>query len=377
MSRPRKPARLWYDGKAATWCILDAGRKSRLGLGKEQRSEAEKRLEDHLLAKRTDDRPSKGRRADKISCAEVLDRYAAKADVKRPVELAQRLSLLLDFFGEMTLEDVDEDSCEEFVEIVGSASYGRRCLEDFRAATNAYARAGYLRDQVRFTLPEKPRGRVDWLTWEEAVALCRTAWRYRESQVRETRDGRRRVETTKRPNKHIVKFIAAGIGTCSRSARIHQASYLAEPGRPFVDLVAGFYHRAAPGEKVAANKQAPPIPIGSRLLKSMNRWHAGGDKYLVEFAGRPADCRRAFEATVRRARKAYPDLFKRDDGSPKKIVRHTLRHTGITWLAIAGVDPYEICKFAGITMETFDRVYSHHHPAYMKGVMKAQEKAAA
>ena len=377
MSRPRKPARLWYDEKAATWCVLDAGSKCRLGLGKEQRAEAEKRLEDHLLAKRTDDRPSKGRRADKISCAEVLDRYAAKAEVKRPVELAQRLSLLLDYFGEMTLDDVDEDSCDEFVEVVGSASYGRRCLEDFRAATNAYARAGYLRDQVKFTLPEKPSGRVDWLTWEEAVALCRTAWRYRESQVRETRTGRRRVETTKRPNKHIVKFIAAGIGTCSRSARIHQASYVAEPGRPFVDLDNGIYYRAAPDEKVAANKQAPPIPIGSRLLKSMKRWHAAGDKYLVEFAGRPADCRRAFEATVKRARKAYPDLFKRDDGSPKKIVRHILRHTGITWLAIAGVDPYEICKFAGLTMETFERVYSHHHPAYMQGVMKAQAKKAA
>ena len=60
------------------------------------------------------------------------------------------------------------------------------------------------------------------------------------------------------------------------------------------------------------------------------------------------------------------------DGTPKRIVRHSLRHTGVTWLALAGVDPYEICKFAGLTMETFERVYSHHHPDFMSGIKNAQ-----
>ena len=366
MPRPTKPARLWYDEKAATWCILDCGRKQRLGLGKEERAAAEGRLETYLTAKRSEEKPVKGRRADRIFCAEVLDRYASKAAVARPKELAQRIEALLDFWGELTLDDVDEDACADFVESVGSSSYGRRCLEDFRAAVNAYARAGYLRDNVKFSLPEKPRGRVDWLTFEEAVALCRTAWRYREVQ--------RGAATKRWPSRHIVKFVAAAIGTCSRSARIHQASYVAEEGRPWIDLGSGIYYRSAPDEKVAANKQAPPVPIGDRLLKAMKRWHARSDRYLVEFAGKPADCKRAFEATVERATKAYPNLFKRPDGTPKKVVRHILRHTGITWLAIAGVDPYEICKFAGLTMETFERVYSHHHPDYMSGVRKARGK---
>jgi hypothetical protein len=43
-------------------------------------------------------------------------------------------------------------------------------------------------------------------------------------------------------------------------------------------------------------------------------------------------------------------------------------HTGITWLAIEGVDPYEICRYAGITMEMFEEVYAHHHPDFMSGV---------
>ena len=50
------------------------------------------------------------------------------------------------------------------------------------------------------------------------------------------------------------------------------------------------------------------------------------------------------------------------------VVPHTTRHTGITWLAIEGVDPYEICRYAGITMEMFEEVYAHHHPNFMTGV---------
>src|ERR1700686_4922572 len=47
---------------------------------------------------------------------------------------------------------------------------------------------------------------------------------------------------------------------------------------------------------------------------------------------------------------------------------HITKHTGITWLAIEGVDPYEICRYAGITMEVFEAVYAHHHPDFMTEV---------
>jgi hypothetical protein len=59
-----------------------------------------------------------------------------------------------------------------------------------------------------------------------------------------------------------------------------------------------------------------------------------------------------------------------DAGLGPDVTPHTTRHTGITWLAIEGVDPYEICRFAGITMEIFEAVYAHHHPAFMTGVHK-------
>jgi integrase len=376
MANPKRPPRLWLDKGLGTWCILYDRRKIRTGVRAGDLGAAQRSLERFLTDQRsTPEAPAKNRRAEQIYAAEVLDRYLKKkADVARPKELGQRVEALLDFWGEMTLDEIDEDTCAAFCDEIGSPSYGRRCLEDFRAAVNDYAKAGYLRDMVLFTLPAKPSGRTDWLTWEEIKALCRTAWTYTESQVRETRDGPRRVETSKHTTRHIVKFIMTAVVTCSRSARIYDASYVAEQGRPFVNLKTGRYFRSWADEVVAANKQAPTIPIGSRLLKAMKRWHAGGDTYVVEYNGGPANPKKAFNSTVERARKAHPKLFKRDDGTEKQILRHTLRHTGITWLALQGVDVYEICNFAGLTKETFERVYAHHHPAYMTGVMKVQGK---
>jgi hypothetical protein len=54
----------------------------------------------------------------------------------------------------------------------------------------------------------------------------------------------------------------------------------------------------------------------------------------------------------------------------KPLARYgaTLRHTALTWLALEGVDVYEILRFGGITMEVFENVYAHHHPDHMKGV---------
>ncbi len=365
MARPKKPARLALLEGA--WCIRDGSRKVRLGLGPGEAQAAEARLEAYLAAKRSEEKPQKGRRAEAVSCSEVLDRYLdKKGAIARPRELAQRVGALLDFFEDLTLDDVDEDTCQEFVDGIGSASYGRRCLEDFRAAVNAYAKAGYLRDQVRFTLPEKPRGRVDWLTYEEVVALVRTAWGYRETQ--------RGRPTDRRPTRHVAKFVITGVATCSRSARIYEASYAAEVGRPWVDLAGGVFYRSAPDERVAHNKRAPPITISPRLQASMRRWAGTGDRYVCQWAGRPADTKKGFNSTVERARVRYPTLFRRPDGTPKLVVRHILRHTGVTWLAMAGVDPYEICGYAGLTIETFERVYAHHHPDYQGGVRRAQSK---
>jgi integrase len=93
------------------------------------------------------------------------------------------------------------------------------------------------------------------------------------------------------------------------------------------------------------------------LLAHLRRWRKNGQAYLIEFNGAPiGSIDKAFAANV--------DAV----GLDADVVVHTTRHTAITWLAMGGVDPYEICRFAGITMEVFEDVYAHHHPDFMRGV---------
>jgi hypothetical protein len=64
---------------------------------------------------------------------------------------------------------------------------------------------------------------------------------------------------------------------------------------------------------------------------------------MIEWNGeRVASIEKAYRATVEACKLG-------DD-----VVVHSLRHTGITWLAIEGKAPYEICRHAGITMEVFE-----------------------
>jgi integrase len=123
-------------------------------------------------------------------------------------------------------------------------------------------------------------------------------------------------------------------------------------GAPWIDLENGVYYgRGNP------KKRQPGIRVPDRLLAHLRRWKKNGQRRLVEFNGEPIESiDKAFAATVKACKLG------------KKIVVHSTRHSSITWLALNGVDPYEICRYAGITMEVFMNVYSHFHPDYMTGV---------
>jgi integrase len=362
MPRPRLPARLYYDEKDQVWCIRDGTHKKRTGCRRGDREEAENQLESYLASKRSEEKIVKGRRAASIPCAEVLAYYGSESPVSRPGELGQRLGVLLKFWGTKTLDDINKANCNAFAKKVKSDSYARRCLEDFRAAVNEYKREGFLREEITFTLPPKPLPREDWLTKEEVEALCETARTYREVQ--------RGVQTNRYPTRHIETFIRVAVETATRSSRVYRATYKAMPERPHLDLEARLFRRSWPGERVASNKRAPNIPLGDRLVNFLRRKIEEGELEVCPGGG---DCKKAFTVTVDRARKRCPHLFKRDeDGTPKEIVRHTLRHTAITWMAIEGIDAHQVCKWAGISMQVFEDVYAHHNPKYMQGILDAQ-----
>ena len=387
MPQRLRPARLAFDGTRDTWVIRDVGNlRRRLGLGRDQRPQAEAALAEYMRAKAaasTAEPPRHGR-SDEVYVASVVAHYLTVRgpDLARPEEASQKADKLLAAWPTgSTLADVHGARCRSFAADLGSPTYARECLVLLRAAIRLYAEDGYLRDEVLVWLPDKATPREDWLTKSEIRALILTAGRTCDSQMRMVgpRGAQiaKLVTTSRRRWRHLIPYIVTAVWTCTRTDRIQRASYAAVPGRPWVDVDSDrpTYHRAARGEKVSKNKQAPPVPIGKGLARHMRSWRRDktiggkvrpGNRFVVEYAGRPVDAKKAFSQCVEAARLAYPTLFRHADGTPKEIVRHTLRHTGITWRAQAGQEPLRICQYAGLTMEVFQRVYSHHCPDHLR-----------
>jgi integrase len=56
---------------------------------------------------------------------------------------------------------------------------------------------------------------------------------------------------------------------------------------------------------------------------------------------------------------------------PGKITPHTFRHTAATWLMQNGVSMWRAAGFLGMSVETLDRVYGHHHPDFLSDAAAA------
>jgi integrase len=52
-------------------------------------------------------------------------------------------------------------------------------------------------------------------------------------------------------------------------------------------------------------------------------------------------------------------------GHPIKDSPHILRHTAATLLMQSGIDLAQIGGYLGMTVETLERVYGHHHPDFV------------
>lgn len=356
MSRARKPARLWLrpasKDRESVWVILDGGKQHRTGCGEHDRGKAEQALAEHI-AKRFLEKPSdKHRAASEVSVAEVIAHYllVREQSARRPKELAARAKQLLAFWGDKTLDDITTATCAAYVRRRGSQNAARRDLEDLRAACRMAIADNVTRHAVTVTLPQKPKGRTNHLDRGSMAKLIWAAYRKREVQ--------RGVPTKKKATLHVARFLITALYTGSRSGRVWQAAFVRENGHPFVDLDAGVYYRAASDEQVAANKQAPPIRLPGRLLAHMRRWHKHGARYVVEYQGRPADPKRAFRNLVN-------DVLGDD---ARGVVRHTMRHTAATWLMQGGVDMWQAAGFLGMTKETLEKTYGHHHPDHQGDV---------
>jgi integrase len=210
---------------------------------------------------------------------------------------------------------------------------------------------------VSVTLPEKSAGRERWLTREEAAKLIRAAWRFREVQ-----DGK---PTKRRSRQHVARFILVGLYTGTRASAICSAAFEAFEGRGYVDLNRGIFYRKPPGATETAKqrkKRRPPVPLPRRLLAHLRRWQRLGQRFVVEWHGKPVnDCDRAFRHNANACGLA-------------DVTPHILRHTSATWLMQSRADPWQAAGYLGMSVETLTRSYGHHHPDHLKSARDAFDR---
>ena len=97
-------------------------------------------------------------------------------------------------------------------------------------------------------------------------------WRYRETQTVHIGNLKgQKIETDKRPLRHVARFILIGLYTGTRAGAIATASPYRAEGKSFVDLENGIFNRLAMGKR-ATTKRQTPVPLPNRLLAHLRRW---------------------------------------------------------------------------------------------------------
>jgi len=263
------------------------------------------------------------------------------------------------------LSEVNGASCRAYAKSRGSNGGARRDFEDLRAAINHDAKEGHHRGIVRVVLPEKGLPRERWLTRTEAAKLRWTCWRYRETQTVHIGQLKgQKVQTDKKPLRHVARFILIGLYTDTRAGAIASASPFRAAGKSFVDLDSGIFYRLAVGKR-ASTKRQPPVPLPDRLLTHLRRWSRLGiaKSHFVEWNGKPvSSVKTGFASAVRIAKL---------DVTIGNVTPHTLRHTAATWLMQRAVPMWEAAGFLGMSEKTLRETYGHHHPDYLRGAANA------
>jgi integrase len=364
MPRRGRGPRLWFQPArrdrngyidAGGWTIRDGSTKLRLGLGPDtDRSALDGALVDYLHAKRKIPR-DRDRHPAEVMIADVISIYAEDVAPRqeRPKEVAARLGKLLDFFGTRRLDELNAKLCAAYAAGRGSVSAARRELEDLRSAVRHHWQAGLCLSLTPVVLPDRGESRVKWLRREEAARLLLAAYRYREVQ--------KGFATGRRSLAHVARFILVGLYTGTRAGAICGAALAPTVGRGWVDLEAGVFYRRSIGRRETKKRQTP-IRVPPRLLCHLRRWARLGisKRYVVEWNGGPVKrINKGFRSARRLARLG------------EDVVPHSLRHTCATWLAQRGVPIHEICGFLGMTRETFEQVYGHHHPDFQASAVNA------
>jgi integrase len=313
-------------------CWTESGRSRERSAGTRDRAEAEAALAAFLRERQRTGGP---RDPHEILLTDILGSYAEERGPKvaAPRRIADAINPLVGFWSGRVVGDVTRQTCEAYCRWrARSNGTTRRELGVLRAAIRHAHNEGRLTRVVAVHLPEPPESRSRFLTKDEADRLIAAA------------------ESLPRSAAYLPLFIRIALHTGARKEAILSLRW------PQVDMEAGRIDWNPVGRR-RTKKQRPRVAIPSQLLphlKAAWEFRAGDIGYVVHDDGaRILDPKKSFANACAKAGLA--------DVSP-----HVLRHTRATWGMQAGANKWELAGFLGMTVETLESVYGHHHPDYQR-----------
>ncbi len=358
MPQHAKGPRLYRRKDTGIYLIRDTGRGER-STGTRDRREAERALASYIVER---DRPHGPATPEQMTVSTALTLYAKgrAAKVRDPARIGYAISALLPFWGSLPISGITEETCDAYArqrmkvrrydrETGKPLEYAhcapgtiRKELGTLKAAMNWCRRKGHLVNPPEVYLPPKPEPNERWLTRSEAARLLWAAWRNPKSR-------------------HLARFILVALYTGTRKTAILRLHFMPNASGGWVDTKRGVMYRRAPRER-ETKKKRPTIPVPPRLLAHLRRWEREGSRWVVSFDG----------AGVGSIKTAWNTAIQEAGLAATGVTPHTLRHTAITWAMQTGkADAWELAGFFGVSPETMQRVYAHHHPDFQKDALQA------
>jgi integrase len=274
-----------------------------------------------------------------VLITDVINDYAEEVGptMAMPERIGYALTPLAKFWTGKALSDVRPESCRAYGKWrVRSDGTIRRELGILRTAINHAFAEGRITRPVPVKLPPSPPSRERWLTRHEVAKLLNAA------------------RTSTKASLHLPLFILIALRCGKRKEAILSLRWSQ------IDLQRKVIDWERPGAQIT-KKRRGRNPIPDRLLPYLVRARRRGSEtgYVIQFNGRPVkDIKKAFAAACDRAGI--------EDASP-----HVLRHTCATWLMQNGVEQWQAAGFLGMTTETLQKTYGHHHPDFQSAAANA------
>jgi integrase len=394
MPRPSKGPRVTIDDRGM-YIIRDGQTKRGTGCyardGASAEAIAHKKLAAYILSKHD---PAKALDRNNPNATKIADVLAlemkriagAVMPAHRKKELITLCENMGNWFGSHAIGDLNGDLQEKYArerkrwamvlvdrkrtvvktdEPAPIAAY--RDLKILAAAINRFFKKKIGGVQTRFSpvLPDAPKARERWLTRDEAAKILWRAWRERKKTKNDGSKGRH-------TRRHIARFILVGLYTGSRAGDICGAALIPTIGRGYVDLDRGIFKRK-PDNKKETSKKQPTVPIPPRLLAHMRRWKRLGisKQAVIEFNDKPvANVSAGWDSMI-------VDMGLTTEDRSMRIVRHTLRHTAITWYLQPdrrtgkSVDIEIVSQYCGVSVATIRKTYRHVMPGTFDPLLEA------